>query len=240
MARKSKQPYFCFIEKNLIQNLEKFKPTDSIYYCVKTNCNPLVINNLDKLNCNFCINTIEHFEILQKYDINTNKICTINVLMDDKNIKYLYNKGVRFFTFDNYTSLYNFSKYADLSSCKICLRFSTMNIYKDSPTHMGANIIEIRKMIDYIKSKNGTYGIGIYIHGKLKNNANICNEFLSIVKKEYFDANFVNIGGITPKIYKEINTIKNIQTNLEIGTMIVENTFNLVTNIIRFLGNGGL
>ncbi len=235
MTKKGKQPYFCFIEKNIAQNLKLYKPNENIYYCTKTNCNPFVIDSLNKLNCNFCINTIEHFKILKKHKVDVNKICVINVLLDDKKLMYLYKNGVRFFTFDNYASLYNFSKYADISICKICLRFSTMNLYPNYPTHMGASTNEINKMIDLIQSKNGIYGIGIYISGKLKNNLNICNEFMSIIEKKYKDLSFVNIGGITPKIYQNITkTIKNIKTNLEIGTMIVESLFNLITNIVRF------
>lgn len=37
-------------------------------------------------------------------------MCFINVLAEYETVKYLYNSGVRFFTFDNLDAIINFSK----------------------------------------------------------------------------------------------------------------------------------
>lgn len=52
-------------------------------------------------------------------NISPKKMCYINVLSGDRTIKYLYDKGVKFFVFDNFKSLENFNNYVNLSECKI-------------------------------------------------------------------------------------------------------------------------
>ena len=56
-----------------------------------------------------------------------------------------------FFTFDNMTSLIEFSKYADLSKVKIAIRLSTMEVFTDKFIHLGAPLKESLDMLIFLK-----------------------------------------------------------------------------------------
>ena len=128
--------YFYFNKNKLIENFKSFSELSNVYYPLKTNSNEKIIKTLhsliDKSNNGYLISSIYHFQILQKLNINPLKMCCINVLAEDDTIKYLYDSGVRFFTFDNINSLSNFSKYADLTKVKIAIRLSTMQLFDNN------------------------------------------------------------------------------------------------------------
>lgn len=128
--------YFYFNKSKLIENFNNFSVLGDVYYPLKTNSNGDVIKTLHSLmkkeENGFLISSIYHFETLQRENINPLKMCFINVLAEDDTVKYLYNNGVRFFTFDNLNSVINFSKYADLSKVKIAIRLSTTQVFNDN------------------------------------------------------------------------------------------------------------
>lgn len=122
----------------------------------------------------YLISSISHFEILKGANINPLKMCFINVLAEKETVKYLYDNGVRFFTFDNLNVLIEFSKYADLSKVKIAIRLSTTQVFKYKFTHLGADLEECLQIISFLKdNKCSDYGISFYIQNNLKTEDNV-------------------------------------------------------------------
>lgn len=242
---------FYFNKNKLIENYNKFSKDGDIYYPLKTNSNENLIKALrillNNANNGYLISSLYHFELLKKLGINPNQMCFINVLVEKETIRYLYDNGVRFFTFDCLKSLGEFVEYANLREVKIAIRLSTMQIYKDKFTHLGAELEETLRMIEFLK-RNGSsnYGISFYIQKNIKTENNVFENILQYIQEKYSDSNlkFVSIGGINTEINHKVlddlkSKLKIEQIILEVGRYLVEDTIESETRIIRdkMIGN---
>ena len=239
--------YFYFNKNKLLENFKNFNELGNVYYPLKTNSNEILIKALKPLiddgNNGFLINSIYHFEKLQKENVNPLKICFINVLAEKDTVKYLYDNGVRFFTFDNLNAVINFSEYADLSKVKIAIRLSTTQVFKDKFTHLGADLDECLKIFTFLKNnKCNDYGISFYIQNNIKSEHNALEKILEFIQKNYSNIgiNFISIGGlkqsneIRKKVIEDLkNKLKINQIILEVGRYLVEDTIEMETRIIR-------
>ena len=237
---------FYFNKNKLIENFNDFCKLGDIYYPLKTNSNKIIIETLkpmmNKENNGYLISSIYHFKILQKENVNPLKMCCINVLAEDETIKYLYNNGVRFFTFDNLNSVINFAQYADLSKVKIAVRLSTTQVFNEKFTHLGGDMQECKKMLEFLRNKCNDYGISFYIQNSIKKENDVLETILEYIQEKYNDLgiNFVSIGGLnkSKEINKEIlvnfkNKLNLKQIILEVGRYLVEDTIEMETRIIR-------
>lgn len=239
--------YFYFNKNKLIENFSGFRELGTIYYPLKTNSNELIIKTLrpliEKENNGYLISSIYHFEILKNANINPLKMCLINVLAENNTVKYLYDNGVRFFTFDDLNTVIEFSKYADLSKVKIAIRLSTMQVFNDKYTHLGTELEECLKIFTFLKNNNcNDYGISFYIQNNLKIENNVLEKTLKFIQENYSNLGikFVNIGGLkqSKDIKKETlrkfkSELKINQIILEVGRYLVEDTMKIETRIIR-------
>ncbi len=238
--------YFFFNKDRLLYNFNKYKKNGIIYYPLKTNSNEIVIKAIndifDMKENGFLISSICNFEILQQVNISASKICFMNVLAENETIKYLYDKGVRFFTFDNLKALKSFSQYADLSCTKILVRLSTMQVFKDKYTHLGANKEEAFEMFKFLKGKCKNYGISFYLQNNLKNCKNDLEFMFDFIYNNFSNLGikFASIGGIESNITNKKELIDNFKRKLkikevilEIGKCLIEDAINMETRIIR-------
>lgn len=240
--------YFYFNKHKIEENFNNFRELGNIYYPLKTNSNEMIIKTLSPLitkaeNGGFLISSITHFETLSKEQINPLNMCLINVLVEDSTLRYLYEKGVRFFTFDNMDSLIKFSKYADLSKTKIAVRLSTVQVFNERYTHLGANLEECLKMFQFLKDNQcNNYGISFYIQSNLKAERSVLEKILNHIQENYnnLGIRFFSIGGLnqSKEIDKEAfqsfkRELKLEQVILEIGRYLVEDAIDMETRIIR-------
>lgn len=236
---------FYFNKNKLIENYNKFSKDGDIYYPLKTNSNENLIKALrillNNANNGYLISSLYHFELLKKLGISPSRMCFINVLVEKETIRYLYDNGVRFFTFDCLKSLEEFVEYANLREVKIAIRLSTMQIYKDKFTHLGAELEETLRMIEFLKRNgNSNYGISFYIQKNIKTENNVFENILQYIQEKYSDSNlkFISIGGINTEINHKVlddlkTKLKIEQIILEVGRYLVEDTIELETRIIR-------
>lgn len=238
--------YFYFNKNKLIENFNSFSNLGDIYYPLKTNSNEMLIKTMQPLinkdNNGFLISSIYHFETLRKAKIDPLKMCFINVLGEPETVKYLYDGGVRFFTFDNLNTVINFSKYADLSKVKIAIRISTMQLFNNRFTHLGADLEETIQILEFLKNnKCNNYGISFYIQDNLKKEDNVLENMLKYIQENYnnLGINFVSIGGLdkSKNIKKAIlddlkDKLKINQIILEVGKNLVEDTIKMETRVI--------
>lgn len=239
--------YFYFNKNKLIHNFNDFSYLGNIYYPLKTNTNEVIIKTLQPLiekgNNGYLISSIYHFEVLKSANVNPLKMCFINVLAENNTVKYLYDNGVRFFTFDNLNTVIEFSKYADLSKVKIAIRLATTQVFNDKFTHLGADFEECLKIFSFLKdNKCKDYGISFYIQNNLKTEDGALEKVLEYIQENYNDLgiNFVSIGGlnesknISKKMLENFKNKLNInQIILEVGRYLVEDTIEMETRIIR-------
>jgi diaminopimelate decarboxylase len=218
----------------------------NVYYPLKANSNQEIIKTLKPLinntNNGFLISYLSHYKTLRDHGINPKNICLMNVLMDDDSIKYLYNEGVRFFTFDNLQSLNEFSKYANLEETKVNIRISSMNLFENVFSHLGTSLSECFDMIRFLNDKCKNIGVSFYLNKDVKNDENCLYEMLGYIVENFKERHlhFLNIGGV--KSYKQINAdyIKDIKEklgidciNFEPGEYLLNNVVDMVSPIIR-------
>ena len=236
---------FLFNPNKLIYNYNGYKKLGNIFYPLKTNSNDMIIYNLKKIfnpEDGFLISNTKHYDILRKLNVTPDRMCLINVLSGNGTIKYLYNQGVRFFVFDSISILKYFMTYANLRECKIAIRLNTMEMFKDTLMHLGANTDECIEMIKLLKNKCQKVGISFYLQTKIKNEKNAMEKMLNYIKQNFNDCklDFINIAGI--KKYSELNEkyLKKIKTSMDLSEIILEpgkylvgNTFDMITKVIR-------
>lgn len=238
--------YFHFNKSKLIDNFKKFNEYGIIYYPLKTNSNLNILKELENLNYKydngFLISSITNFETLRKLEVDASRMCFINVCAENETIKLLYENGVRFFTFDNIKSLIEFSKYANLNETKVVIRISTMQVFNNKFTHLGADFDETIEMINFLKGKCSRYGISFYIQNNLKKEEKSLEKIAKFIEEKYINCGmkFINIGGVDEissinkdVLYKLKEKIKIDELILEIGRNLVENAVELRTRIIR-------
>ncbi len=238
---------FLFNKNKLINNFIEYNKLGVIYYPLKTNSNKFLIQEINKLidkhGGGFLISNIDHFNKLKKINVESSKICLINVLSSNPSTKYLYDNGVRFFVFDNLDSLNSFVSYADLKQCKISIRINTMEVFNDTLMHLGASTDECTEMLNLLNNKCKKVGVSFYLQTKIKNELNAMGKMLSYINHHFnnFNLDFISIAGVkkySELDYEYLNKIK-LSMNLdeiilEPGKYLVGNAFDMLTKVIRF------
>lgn len=231
------------INKNkIIENFNKLNNITTVYYPIKANSNILVLNILNEIfkkENKFLITNIEQFKKIKEVTQIENIYC-INPLMSIKNILYLYNNGIRYFTFDNLKSIIDFENNINTEDVNINIRISISEIF-DFDTHLGCSLNEFNEIIKYIKNKYKTKTLSFYLPDKIKKNKDSIKKMLNYIYTNLnnTDIDFINIGGITGKNiskkiieeYKEKINLKNIF--IEPGYELLKDSSILKNEIIR-------
>ena len=236
---------FIFDRKQLINNYSEFKKFGNIFYPLKTNSNPYIVNCLNNIyqsNDGFLISNIEHYKLLINCGISPKKMCLINVLSSNDSIKYLYLKGVQFFVFDDFDSLLKFSKYADFIKCKISIRINIMEFFPNIFSHLGASMDECFRMLDFLNDRCSNIGISFYIPTCIKDKYKSLKKILFRISSIFkaYNIQFLSIGGLTSYLDFEQDDFDSIKIKLNLdeiilepGKYLVDNTFHLKTKIVR-------
>jgi len=243
---KEKVINFYLDKKKLELNYNKFSKIGKIYYPLKTNSNKIILNELIKLygksDNGFLITHISHYYKLRRLGVSPKKMCMVNVITSDENIKFFYNRGVRYFTFDNISSLERFVKYADLNKTRIAIRLNIIEVFNIF-SHLGAKTNECKQMLELLKKKKANdYGISFYLQKETLPGKNVLNRMLDYIVENFknFDMTFLNVGGaIKPEkidnyILNEIKQKMNLQyIIIEPGRYLVGNSGYMETTIIK-------
>lgn len=246
ISKMEKNIEFYLNKEKLKSNFEKFSEIGQIYYPLKTNSNETILKELLELyknsNNGFLITHISHYYKLLNLGVSTTNMCLVNVITNDEDVKFFYNNGIRYFTFDNMSSLRNFMKYADLNKTKIAIRLNIIEIF-NTFSHLGANTMECQEMLSLLKkNKANDYGISFYLQKEVIPKGNPLVKMLDYIETNFKDLNmtFINIGGaIKPEDidkYK-LNEVKEKlgieETIVEPGRYLVGNCGYMKTKIIK-------
>ena len=230
---------FIISKDKLKQNINEYISLGNVYYAVKANSNPIIINLINECSNNkisFLVNNYLQYKKIKNLKINNEKICLTNVLDDDL-IKILYKEGVRFFTFDDLSSIKAFEKYADTKNVDISIRLSINECF-NTFTYMGAETKLTNEILNYVKDKYRKIGISFYITEEFKHDEDSLDRMFNFIKNN-IDLNyqFISIGGV---LYNEdtvlsINKIKDYigEVIIETGTGLLNNVIDLKISIIK-------
>lgn len=230
-------------DKNkLKENVNYYKNIGNIYYPVKANSNHLVLKTLNEIfnmEDKFFISYIHHFEKLKELNIDSSYISLMNPLLSFNDYQYLYNQGVRSFTFDNFNIFKAALQYFDLDKTEWIFRLNLNEIYPSFISNIGCSFDEILEMINMLNNTN--IGISFYINEYIKKlDKKALKEILFFIKGKVTGIKFISIGGISDISKNDIDLIKQIKIDMNLEKIIVEpgkglvyNAFSLKTDIIK-------
>ncbi len=238
--------YYYFNQSRLMQNFEAYAKLGIVCYPLKTNSSKELIAFLKPVLKEkggfFLVSTPWHYQSLLNIGVLPSEIALINVLCDDEFIKKLYKEGVRAFSFDNLLSLKKFLEYADDRQCKISLKLNISNAFKKH-SHLGLEKADFIAGCKLIKDRFDEVGINFYLPHSIKYKNNILEKMLNYIIKNFqsLGITFANIAGlkeasaISPNVISQFKSQLSLkQVYLEPGQYLLENVFDLCTNIIRF------
>ena len=226
-----------YLEVNkLKQNYDSFNKIGQIYYPLKTNSNIVVIKEINRLyngsDNGFLITHECHYNKLKQIGITADKICVANVLMSDIDIHYLYNQGVRYFTFDNINSLKEFLRYANPNEIRIAIRLNIIEVFNVF-SHLGALTKNCKEMFDLLKENNvKNFGISFYLQKETVPAGNVLNRMLDYIKDNFntYSMSFINIGGAIKPEEIDISKLNEVKEILNANKLIIEPGRYLVGN----------
>ena len=233
---KEKIVNFYLKEDTLISNYNSYFQIGQIYYPLKSNSNEVILKKLIKLYGNtdngFLISHISHYDKLINLGVSPSKMCLVNVISSDDVVKYLYDKGVRYFTFDNIKSLKSFLSYADYDKIKISIRlniFEVFGIY----CHLGANTHDCKEMFNLLNEKGITnYGVSFYLQKETFPKGDVLSKMLDYINDNFCDykMTFLNIGGAIRPDDIDIDKLNKVKETVGARYIIVEPGRYLVGN----------
>ena len=232
-----------YLNINKLQdNYKKFSNIGQVYYPVKSNSNEVIIKELEKLGCNFLITYVSHLKKLTSLGIKPDRCFVSSVLMSESDTRYLYDNGVRSFTFDNIESLKAFLSYADNNEVKVALRINIGEVF-DVFSHLGATSNEIDEMIDILNDAGvRNYGISFYLQKELFLNNDPLHDMIAFLIKNFSSRglSFIDIGGgLEPeqidkeKLLASLSSIGVSEIIIEPGRYLVGNAGYMETEVIR-------
>ena len=151
-------------------------------------------------------------------------MCMVNVITNDKAIRFLYDNGVRYFTFDSITLLKNFIKYADIKNTRIAIRLNIIEVFNVF-SHLGASKIECKEMLELLEQNNiKDYGINFYLQKETLPKRDVLNTMLDFVVKEFtsYSITFLNLGGALKPEEIDLDIINRIKEKMHLQYIITE------------------
>lgn len=222
----------------IIENCNKYSDFNKIFYPVKANSSIEILYLLNPFIDKFLINNTNQFYDVSSIGVNPNKIAVMNPLLSNNDIKYLYNKGIRFFVFDDIYKLNYFKTYANMNETEISIRISTMEINNSVITNLGTDLITAKKMLYGLNNA----GISFYLNPELKEKDNQCLIKMMELIKDVNNIKFLSVGGI-PLLELNKNILinygkeNNIDVIIEPGKGLIENAVDLKTSVIKVNNN---
>lgn len=210
------------------KRFKEFASIGEVYYPLKTNSNvnilKFLINEYEDRPHGFLISHVSHFNKLVDLGVSPRSMCVINVLLEDETVKYLYDKGVRYFTFDNMKSLDSFLSYSDINGVRISVRLCISEVFNEF-SHLGGDISECKlmlKKLNEVECKD--FGISFYLQKEVVNNPNALDDMLKFIVNNFrgYNINFINIGGSKRPNEINLELINNIKIELGIDKIILE------------------
>jgi ornithine decarboxylase len=197
------------IEQRYNEMLKGF-PLADIFYAVKANPAPEIIEMLADLGSNFDIASAQELEKVLRYKINPNRIAFGNTIKKKADIAYFYSRGVRLFATDCEADLNNIAQYAPGSKVYIRLLFDGSSS-ADWPlsNKFGCQSETAIKLIEKAKQLGlKPYGISFHVGSQQRDietwrQAILATKaiFDEVSNKYDIDLQMINLGGGLPAKY---------------------------------------
>jgi ornithine decarboxylase len=248
---KSYKPYFIInlnILINAYNNWITLLPLVKPYYAIKCNPDPVIINLLNDLGCNFDCASKNEIEIIS----DKSKIIFANPCKIPEHLIYAKENNVNLLTFDCEEELYKIKQYHPLANLILRLAVDDSQSICKFNKKFGCNLNDIEYLLNIGLSLNlNIIGFSFHVGSNCKSPKvyydalDICKKAYDIAKELNININIIDIGGgfsynnefinyvnyINLGINNFFNNI-NIQFIAEPGRYFVEKTHTLYLTVI--------
>ena len=204
-------PYYLFDQKKFKNLIMDYKNIGEIYYPIKSNDDPLIIEFLIQEGCCFEVDSIEHIkQLITVYHLDPIRILFSYPILEQDDIIQANKFGIKKFVVDTQEEYENICSI--ISSPSFIVRLNAVEVLGPnySPPHnkWGMTIDNAKALIDQIRAKNqDVIGISFYLFKEIVSPQSLKN-MLAAIRGEFYgyDLRFLNIGGgISPCDINKVN-----------------------------------
>ncbi|MBL5981822.1 ornithine decarboxylase [Petrotoga sp. 8T1HF07.NaAc.6.1] len=227
-AAKTLETPFLVLDTNYVkENYYKLKNSINdveIFYAVKANSHPSILETLRDLGASFDVASRGEIEKLMKLGISTDKMSFGNTIKKEKDIKFAWDNNVEYFAVDSEMEVEKIARNAP--GAKVYGRLSMSSNDSDWPLSgkFGTDVDHLIEILKYAKRKGLIpYGVSFHVgsqsYNKYKWKEAILNasEVFEKLHKQKIDLKMLNLGGGIP-----VEHTKPVPDVEEIGEIINE------------------
>ena len=201
-------PFFVFDLDRVKEKIELVRKTinpDKIFYAIKSNSIPKILETISDEGLGFEINNTGELEKVITKNSDTGNIINSSPISGAKDVQALYSAGVREFCFDTKEQIENLAHNAP--GTDVYLRIYNENYgSRFKLNRLGVHTKDAMKLIDYAKEKGlNPSGITFHVGSQCCNDENWKEGIYqaSILFEKYPGLNHLNIGGGIPVSYNK-------------------------------------
>ncbi|OED36178.1 ornithine decarboxylase [PVC group bacterium (ex Bugula neritina AB1)] len=190
--------------------LKKLFPMSHIFYAMKANPHPKVLELLNDLGACFDVASVYELKNLLDLKVDPSKISFGNTIKKKKDIAYAFSKGIRYFTTDSLEDLEHIASHAPKAN--VFFRVMTNGLGADWPLSrkFGCHQDNVYTLALRARDLNlRPYGIIFHVGsqqrdiGQWDEGVSKCKYLFSLLEKEGIKLKTVNLGGGLPADYYE-------------------------------------
>ena len=193
-----KTPYYVFKEKKFKELLLKYKHFGEVFYPIKANDDPAIIERVIGANCAFEVDSIEHIKLLiEGYNVRPNKIIYSFPLKKSYDIVTASELGVTKFVVDCIEEYNNIRAHA--KSPEYILRINANSVVgglNSMQDKWGFPLDDLKNAYRIITANNdNVLGISFYLSSEINSQENFVKIFDAIESLNIHNIEVVDIGG---------------------------------------------
>ncbi len=203
------------VAKDNVKVLNKYMPRLEVFYAIKSNSDPEIIQKIDNTVHGYDIASLGEFRHLQKLGISADRMLYSNPVKIPKHIKETYDDGLRFYAFDSMDEIRKLSQHAPGSNVYLRLKVSDYGSKFPLSKKFGVDPLHAVAYMDTAAEAGLVpYGLSFHVGSQSENPHTwaaafeACGDIIKKLAKNDIHIKMVNIGGGFPAIYTErITTI---------------------------------
>lgn len=232
-AQSKQTPFLVISPKKVVRKYRTLKnnlPLAKIFYAVKANPHPSVIEALAKEGSCFDVASIYEIKQLLHLGIPGDRMSYGNTIKKESDIAYAFQHGIRIYATDSMSDVEKLAKHAPGAKVFFRLLFEGNGAVWPLSRKFGAHPDMLYRLI--IAAKNlglEPYGISFHVGSQQKDVGqwdhaiSLCKYLFDILKNEGIQLQAINLGGGLPAKY--VGAIPSIKTYSDIITRLLQENF---------------
>lgn len=196
------------IVKGNAKQLKELLSNVKIYYAVKSNSHPRIIDALDDIVEGYDIASLGEWELLKQHNVKPGRILFSNPVKIARHIEHTFNAGIRYYALDSLDEIKKLSEFAP--GANVYIRIQVSNYGSKFPLSrkygiLPAHVAEYASLAKDLGLQ--VRGLAFHVGSQAENLQvwetafKICNEAIERLQKAGIDVDFLDIGGGFPANY---------------------------------------